>query len=116
MTRIGKLTLVDVRGVGLLPGLGALLFVAGGSGCLLASLLLFSRRLAGRGLAAGGGSLGGLGGHFGSCGDVGGVGENGGKAGAVGEMEWSGVGVEMDEGEVVDGGGRATYGERAQML
>ena len=60
----GKLTLVDVGGVGLLPGLGALLLVARGSGGLLASLLLLSGSLAGRGLAAGGGSLLGLGGHF----------------------------------------------------
>ena len=53
----GKLTLVDVGGVGLLPGLGALLLVTGGSGGLLASLLLLSGSLAGRGLAGGGGSL-----------------------------------------------------------
>jgi hypothetical protein len=59
-----KLTLVDVGGVGLLPGLGALLLVARGSGRLLASLLLLGGSLAGRGLAAGGGSLLGLGGHF----------------------------------------------------
>ena len=64
----GKLTLVDVGGVGLLPGLGALLLVTGGSGGLLASLLLLSGSLAGRGLAAGGGSLLGLGGHFGGVG------------------------------------------------
>jgi hypothetical protein len=64
-----KLTLVDVAGVGLLPGLGALLLVARGSGCLLASLLLLGGRLAGRGLAAGGGSLLGLGRHFGGDGD-----------------------------------------------
>ena len=56
--------LVDVGGVGLLAGLGALLLVARGSGGLLASLLLLSGSLAGRGLAAGGGSLLGLGGHF----------------------------------------------------
>ena len=60
-----KLTLVDVGGVGLLPGLGALLLVTGGRGGLLASLLLLSGSLASRGLAAGGGSLLGLGGHFG---------------------------------------------------
>ena len=59
-----KPTLVDVGGVGLLPGLGALLLLAGGSGCLLASLLLLGRRLPSRGLAAGGGSLLGLGRHF----------------------------------------------------
>jgi hypothetical protein len=57
------LTLVDVRGVGLLSGLGALLLVAGGSGGLLASLLLLGGCLSSRGLAAGGGSLLGLGGH-----------------------------------------------------
>jgi hypothetical protein len=60
---VGKLTLVDVGGVGLLPGLGALLLVAGGSGRLLASLLLLGGCLSSRGLAAGGGSLLGLGGH-----------------------------------------------------
>lgn len=49
--------LVDVGGVGLLAGLGALLLVAGGGGGLLASLLLLSRGFAGRGLAGGGGSL-----------------------------------------------------------
>ena len=54
---IGKLTLVDVGGVGLLPGLGALLLLARGRGGLLASLLLLSGSLAGRGLAAGSGSL-----------------------------------------------------------
>ena len=61
----GKLTLVDVRGVGLLPGLGALLLVARGSGRLLASLLLLGGCLTGRGLAAGGGCLLGFGRHFG---------------------------------------------------
>ena len=51
-------TLVDVGGVGLLSGLGALLLVTGGSGSLLASLLLLDGSLAsGRGLAASGGSL-----------------------------------------------------------
>lgn len=51
-------TLVDVGGVGLLSGLGALLLVTGGGGGLLASLLLLSGSLAsGRGLAASGGSL-----------------------------------------------------------
>ena len=49
--------LVDVGGVGLLAGLGALLLVARDGGGLLASLLLLSRSLAGRGLAGGGGSL-----------------------------------------------------------
>lgn len=49
--------LVDVGRVGLLAGLGALLLVARGSGGLLASLLLLSGSLAGRGLAGGGGSL-----------------------------------------------------------
>ena len=41
------------------------------------------------------------------------------KAGASGEMELVGCrgGVfEMDEGKVDDGGGRATYGERALLL
>jgi hypothetical protein len=110
----GKLTLVDVGGVGLLPGLGALLLVAGGSGSLLASLLLLSGRLAGRGLAAGGGSLLGLGGHFGVVvwvrwkkgwvvvvelvGDG-----NGGRG--VRESRW--------RGKLAVGRGRATYGERA---
>jgi hypothetical protein len=61
--RNGRLTLVNVRGVGLLSGLGALLLVAGGSGGLLASLLLLGGCLSSRGLAAGGGSLLGLGGH-----------------------------------------------------
>lgn len=49
--------LVDVGGVGLLAGLGALLLLARGGGGLLASLLLLSRSLAGGGLAGGGGSL-----------------------------------------------------------
>jgi hypothetical protein len=49
--------LVDVGGVGLLAGLGALLLVARDGGGLLASLLLLSRGLASRGLAGGGGSL-----------------------------------------------------------
>lgn len=49
--------LVDVGGVGLLAGLGALLLLARGSGGLLAGLLLLSGSLAGRGLAGGGGSL-----------------------------------------------------------
>lgn len=49
--------LVDVGGVGLLAGLGALLLVARGSGGLLASLLLLSRGLAGGRLAGGGGGL-----------------------------------------------------------
>jgi hypothetical protein len=61
----GKLTLVDVGRVGLLPGLGALLLLAGGRGGLLASLLLLNGgSLSSRGLAAGGGSLLGLGRHF----------------------------------------------------
>jgi hypothetical protein len=52
-------TLVDVGGVGLLSGLGALLLVTGGGGGLLASLLLLDGSLASSsgGLAAGGGSL-----------------------------------------------------------
>jgi len=50
-------TLVDVGGVGLLSGLGALLLVTGGGGGLLASLLLLSGSLASRGLAGGGGGL-----------------------------------------------------------
>jgi hypothetical protein len=49
--------LVDVGGVGLLAGLGALLLVTRDGGSLLASLLLLSRGFAGRGLAGGGGSL-----------------------------------------------------------
>ena len=49
--------LVDVGRVGLLAGLGALLLVARDGGGLLASLLLLSRSLAGRGLAGSGGSL-----------------------------------------------------------
>lgn len=53
------LTLVDVRGVGLLPGLSTLLLVAGGSGSsLLAGFLLLSGSLAAsRGLATGAGLL-----------------------------------------------------------
>lgn len=69
--RVGRcfqeLTLVDVRRVGLLAGLAALLLLASGSGgSLLASLLLLSRGLAANGgLATGGGLLlSGLGGHF----------------------------------------------------
>lgn len=59
-----RLTFVDVAGVGLLPGLGALLLLAGGGG-LLAGLLLLSRCLsASWGLAAGRGSLGRLWSHF----------------------------------------------------
>jgi hypothetical protein len=49
--------LVDVGGVGLLAGLGALLLVTRDGGGLLASLLLLSGGFAGRGLAGGGGSL-----------------------------------------------------------
>lgn len=63
-------TLVDVRRVGLLAGLAALLLLASGSGgSLLASLLLLSRGLAANGgLATGGGLLlSGLRGHF-ECG------------------------------------------------
>jgi hypothetical protein len=53
-----KRTLVDVRGVGLLSRLGALLLLARGSGGLLASLLLLGGGLAAsRGLAGGGGGL-----------------------------------------------------------
>ena len=59
-----KLTLVDVRGVGLLPGLGALLLLSRGRRGLLAGLLLLGRCLSSRGLAAGGGSLLGLGRHI----------------------------------------------------
>ena len=65
-----ELTLVNVRRVGLLAGLAALLLVASGSGGgLLASLLLLSRGLAANGgLATGGGLLlSGLWGHF-ECG------------------------------------------------
>lgn len=65
-----RLTLVDVRRVGLLAGLAALLLLASGSGgSLLASLLLLSRGLAANGgLATGGGLLlSGLRGHF-ECG------------------------------------------------
>lgn len=61
---IGKLTLVNVAGVRLLPGLGALLLVARGSSRLLASLLLLGGCLSGWGLAAGGGSLLSFGRHF----------------------------------------------------
>lgn len=54
-------TFVDVRGVRLLSGLGALLLLAGGGCSLLASLLLLGRGgLAGRCLTASGGGLGGL--------------------------------------------------------
>lgn len=63
-------TLVDVRRVGLLAGLAALLLLASGSGgSLLASLLLLSRGLAANwGLATSGGLLlSGLRGHF-ECG------------------------------------------------
>lgn len=49
--------LVDVGGVGLLSGLGALLLLARGSGGLLAGLLLLSGGLASRCLAGGGGGL-----------------------------------------------------------
>ena len=52
-----ELTLVDVRGVGLLSGLGALLLVARWSGSLLASLLLLSRSFASWCLAGGGWGL-----------------------------------------------------------
>lgn len=65
-----QLTLVDVRRVGLLAGLAALLLLSSGSGgSLLASLLLLSRGLAANGgLATGGGLLlSSLGGHF-ECG------------------------------------------------
>lgn len=59
-----QLTLVDVGGVGLLAGLGALLLVAR-SGGLLAGILLL-RSLGGSGRGLGGGLLvGGLGRHFG---------------------------------------------------
>jgi len=51
--------LVDVRGVGLLPGLASLLLVTWGSGGLLASFLWLVRSgsLSGWGLSAGGGLL-----------------------------------------------------------
>lgn len=59
-----QLTLVDVGGVGLLAGLGALLLVARSSGLLAGILLL--RSLGGSGRGLGGGLLvGGLGRHFG---------------------------------------------------
>ena len=59
-----QLTLVDVRRVRLLPGLGALLLVTTG-GSLLAGILLL-RCLGGSGGSLGGGLLvSGLGGHFG---------------------------------------------------
>lgn len=65
-TRHGKLerlTLVDVRRVGLLARLGALLLVARSSGLLAGILLL--RGLGGSGRGLGGGLLvGGLRGHF----------------------------------------------------
>lgn len=55
---VRKHTLVDVRGVGLLSGLGALLLVARWGGSLLAGLLLLnSRSLASWCLAAGGWGL-----------------------------------------------------------
>ncbi len=48
------LTLVDVRGIGFLPGLGALLLLTGGSSRLLAGFLLLSGCFAaGWGLATG---------------------------------------------------------------
>lgn len=53
----GCRTLVDVGGVGLLAGLGALLLVTGRGGGLLACLLLLGRSLASWCLAGGGGSL-----------------------------------------------------------
>lgn len=52
-----RLTLVDVRAVGLLSGLGALLLVTGWGGGLLASLLLLGGCLASWGLAGGGWGL-----------------------------------------------------------
>lgn len=59
-----QLTLVDVGGVGLLAGLGALLLVTRGGGLLAGILLL--RSLGGSGRGLGGGLLvGGLGRHFG---------------------------------------------------
>ena len=65
--RVGRgsvLTLVDVRGVGLLAGLGALLLVTAGGGLLAGILLL--RCLGGSGGGLGGGLLvSGLGRHFG---------------------------------------------------
>jgi hypothetical protein len=56
-------TFVDVRGVGFLAGLRALLLVTGGSG-LLASFLLLSWGLGGGGLAGGLLLCGGFGRHF----------------------------------------------------
>lgn len=59
------LTLVDIGGIGLLSGLGALLLVAG-VGCLLAGFLLLCGSFASGCLAGGGGGLlvgGGLGRH-----------------------------------------------------
>lgn len=53
----GWRTLVDVRAVGLLPGLGALLLLARGSGGLLAGFLLLSRSLSGWCLAGSGWGL-----------------------------------------------------------
>lgn len=60
----GRLTLIDVRGIGLLARLGSLLLVARGSS-LLAGLLLLSGSFGSGGL--GGGFLlgGGFGRHFG---------------------------------------------------
>jgi len=112
VSKAGKLTLVDVAGVGLLPGLGALLLVAGGGGGLLASLLLLSGCLSGRGLATGSGSLLCFGRHFGKS--VG-VGNGWVKVVRLGVMvRVDELGGAMDgEAFVVDGGGRATYGERA---
>ena len=51
-------TFVDVGGVSLLSGLGALLLLARGGCGLLASLLLLGRGFAGRGFPASGGGLG----------------------------------------------------------
>lgn len=48
-----KLTLVDVAGVGLLAGLGALLLVTGGGGLLAGILLLGSLGGSSRGLGGG---------------------------------------------------------------
>ena len=53
----GWRTLVDVRAVGLLPGLGALLLLARGGGSLLACLLLLGGSLASWCLTGGGWGL-----------------------------------------------------------
>lgn len=62
-----KLTLVDVRGVGLLAGLGALLLVTRSSSLLAGILLLGGLGGSSRGLGGSGLLVSGLGRHFGEC-------------------------------------------------